>query len=104
VAEVGAAVTDGGASEEEVARWWRHCIYHVPACIKDLNPKAYRPQVVSLGPFHHLSAPPDDVIRSAEELYEAGVRFKRSATGSLLDIRFHRGTLYLPPIAVDDTT
>ena len=52
VAEVEAAVADGGASEE-VARWWRHCIYHVPACIKDLNPKAYRPQVVSLGPFHH---------------------------------------------------
>ena len=46
----------GGASEEEVARWWRHCIYHVPACIKDLNPKAYRPQVVSLGPFHHGEA------------------------------------------------
>ncbi|PUZ67114.1 hypothetical protein GQ55_3G406500 [Panicum hallii var. hallii] len=295
VAEVEAAVVDGGASEEESARWRRHCIYHVPACIKDLNPKAYRPQVVSLGPYHHgepqlrpldahkrralvhflrrarrplaefaaavaggaeeyerlegayeglggewrgaageerfvelmvtdgcfllevmraasgwevndyaaedpvfsphgllytvpyirrdmimienqlpllvldrllavetgkngneelinrmvllfLSptawplttgvglalhpldvlrrsllygpspaprappprdsspAPPDDIIRSAEELYEAGVRFKRSATGSLLDIRFHRGTLYLPPIAVDDTT
>jgi len=55
VAEVEAAVADGGASEE-VARWWRHCIYHVPACIKDLNPKAYRPQVVSLGPFHHGEA------------------------------------------------
>jgi hypothetical protein len=46
----------------------------------------------------------DDIIRSAEELYEAGVRFKRSPTSSLLDISFHRGTLYLPPIAVDDTT
>jgi hypothetical protein len=53
VAEVEAAVVDGGASEEESARWRRHCIYHVPACIKDLNPKAYRPQVVSLGPYHH---------------------------------------------------
>ncbi|KAG2620798.1 uncharacterized protein LOC120666187 [Panicum virgatum] len=56
VAEVEAVVADGGASEEEVARWRRHCIYHVPACIKDLNPKAYRPQVVSLGPFHHGEA------------------------------------------------
>ena len=37
----------------EVSRWQRHCIYRVPACIKDLKPKAYRPQVVSLGPFHH---------------------------------------------------
>ncbi|GJN29489.1 hypothetical protein PR202_gb17715 [Eleusine coracana subsp. coracana] len=47
---------------------------------------------------------PDDIILSAEELYEAGVRFKRSQTSSLLDIRFRNGTLYLPPIVVDDTT
>ncbi|XP_062198135.1 UPF0481 protein At3g47200-like [Phragmites australis] len=40
----------------EVSQWQRHCIYRVPACIKDLNPKAYRPQVVSLGPFHHGNA------------------------------------------------
>ena len=37
----------------EVSRWQRHCIYRVPACIKDLNRKAYKPQLVSLGPFHH---------------------------------------------------
>ncbi|KAJ1265349.1 hypothetical protein BS78_08G069900 [Paspalum vaginatum] len=296
VAEVEREVADGGASSEESARWRRQCVYRVPACIKDLNRKAYQPQVVSLGPFHHgephlrpmdshkrralvhflrrarrplaefaaavagagerlegayeglgeewragdgedwrfvelmvtdgcfllevmrtatgwevndyaaedpvfsahgmlytvpyirrdmlmienqlpllvldrllavergkdegsedlinrmvllfvspttawwpatgvglalhpldilrrslLYGPtpptpsprapppdsltaPDDIIRSAEELYEAGVRFKCSATSSLLDIRFHRGTLYLPPIAVDDTT
>ncbi|TKW28556.1 hypothetical protein SEVIR_3G335800v4 [Setaria viridis] len=289
VAEVETAVADGGASEEESSRWRLHCIYRVPACVKDLNRKAYQPQVVSLGPFHHgepqlapmdahkrralvhflrrarrplpefaaavaglgerlegayqglgdewrggggerfvelmvtdgcfilevmraatgwevndyagddpvfsahgllytvpyirrdmlmienqlpllvlerllavetgkdgnedlinrlvllflsptawplttgvglalhpldvlrrsllygpAAAPPpsdpspapapDDIIRPAEELYEAGVRFKRSPTSSLLDIRFHRGTLYLPPIAIDDTT
>ncbi|KAL6654782.1 hypothetical protein ACP70R_008247 [Stipagrostis hirtigluma subsp. patula] len=39
--------------EEEVSRWQRHCIYRVPKYIKDLNPKAYRPVAVSLGPFHH---------------------------------------------------
>nr|CAB3465883.1 unnamed protein product [Digitaria exilis] len=284
VAEVEAAVADAGTSSEESARWRLRCIYHVPACVKDLNRKAYQPQVVSLGPFHHgepqlvpmdahkrralvhflcrarrplaefasavaaagdrlegayeglpgewrggaerfvelmvtdgcfllevmrtasgwevndyaaddpvfsphgllynvpyirrdmimienqlpllvldrllavetgkdgneelinrmvlmflsptawppttgvglalhpldilrrslLYGPrppppgptssPDDIIRSAEELYEAGVRFRRSATSSLLDIRFRRGTLYLPAIAVDDTT
>ncbi|XP_062202627.1 UPF0481 protein At3g47200-like [Phragmites australis] len=286
VADVEKAVADVHASAEESARWRRHSIYRVPACIKDLNCKAYQPQVVSLGPFHHgephlrpmdahkrrslvhflrrarrplsefaaavgdaverlegayqglgdewrggerflelmvtdgcfllevmrtanrrevndyadddpvfsahgllytvpyirrdmlmienqlpllvldrllavesgkegneelingmvlrflspaawplvtgvglalhpldvlrrsllygptpgpqappeESAPPDDIIRSAEELYEAGVRFKRSQTSSLLDIRFRNGTLYLPPIAVDDTT
>jgi hypothetical protein len=37
----------------EVSRWERHCIYRVPACIKDIKSKAYQPQVVSLGPFHH---------------------------------------------------
>jgi hypothetical protein len=50
------------------------------------------------------STPPDDVILSAEELYEAGVRFKRSHTSSLLDIRFRNGTLHLPLLVVDDTT
>ncbi|OEL16657.1 hypothetical protein BAE44_0022324 [Dichanthelium oligosanthes] len=64
----------------------------------------YGPTPAPRAPPASSSAPPDDIIRSAEELYEAGVRFKRSATSSLLDIRFHRGTLYLPPIAVDDTT
>uniref|UniRef100_A0ACD5UKT3 Uncharacterized protein n=1 Tax=Avena sativa TaxID=4498 RepID=A0ACD5UKT3_AVESA len=37
----------------EVSRWERHCIYRVLACIKDIKSKAYQPQVVSLGPFHH---------------------------------------------------
>jgi hypothetical protein len=44
---------DEADASVEVSRWQRHCIYRVPACIKDLKPKAYRPQVVSLGPFHH---------------------------------------------------
>jgi hypothetical protein len=59
-------------------------------------------------PFGSPRAPPpdspDDIIRSTEELYEAGVRFRRDATSSFLDIRFNMGTLYLPPITVDDTT
>nr|CAB3489951.1 unnamed protein product [Digitaria exilis] len=44
------------ASSESSSRWQRHCIYRVPACIKNHNPKAYKPQVVSLGPFHHGDA------------------------------------------------
>ncbi|KAJ1275759.1 hypothetical protein BS78_05G161100 [Paspalum vaginatum] len=47
----------------EVSRWQRHSIYRVPACIKELNAKAYRPQVVSLGPFHH----DDGQLRPMEE-------------------------------------
>lgn len=37
----------------EIEQWNKRSIYKVPACIKDLNPKAYRPQVVSFGPYHH---------------------------------------------------
>ncbi|KAF7052554.1 hypothetical protein CFC21_060638 [Triticum aestivum] len=38
----------------EMARWKRHSIYLVPERIKNLhNTKAYRPELVSLGPFHH---------------------------------------------------
>ncbi|XP_062183253.1 UPF0481 protein At3g47200-like [Phragmites australis] len=55
VVDVEKTLNEADASVE-VSRWQRHCIYRVPACIKDLNPKAYRPQVVSLGPFHHGDA------------------------------------------------
>ncbi|MQL81864.1 hypothetical protein Taro_014327 [Colocasia esculenta] len=37
----------------ETEKWRKHSIYRVPTCIKDLNPKAYTPQVVSFGPHHH---------------------------------------------------
>ncbi|KAG8087075.1 hypothetical protein GUJ93_ZPchr0010g10504 [Zizania palustris] len=46
----------------------------------------------------------DDFVPSATELEQAGVRFSRSATRSLHDIRFHRGVLYIPELAADDTT
>ncbi|KAF8694371.1 hypothetical protein HU200_038295 [Digitaria exilis] len=47
---------DSADAAAESTRWQRHSIYRVPACIKDLNRKAYKPQVVSLGPFHHGDA------------------------------------------------
>ncbi|KAE8785656.1 UPF0481 protein [Hordeum vulgare] len=38
----------------EMARWKRHSVYRVPERIKNLhNSKAYQPELVSLGPFHH---------------------------------------------------
>lgn len=37
----------------ELAQWRKHSIYKVPGCVKDLNPKAYKPQVVSFGPYHY---------------------------------------------------
>uniref|UniRef100_A0A0E0BJZ0 Uncharacterized protein n=1 Tax=Oryza glumipatula TaxID=40148 RepID=A0A0E0BJZ0_9ORYZ len=53
VVEVERTLHDAPDAAAEASRWRRHCIYRVPACIKDLKPKAYQPQVVSLGPFHH---------------------------------------------------
>ncbi|RZC59824.1 hypothetical protein C5167_007118 [Papaver somniferum] len=37
----------------EVDQWKKICIYRIPACVKDLNPKAYKPQAVSFGPYLH---------------------------------------------------
>ncbi|XP_020246562.1 UPF0481 protein At3g47200-like [Asparagus officinalis] len=37
----------------EIAQWRKHSIYQVPWCVKELNPKAYKPQIVSFGPYHH---------------------------------------------------
>ncbi|XP_057491605.1 UPF0481 protein At3g47200-like [Actinidia eriantha] len=43
--------------------WMRRCIYKVPASVKDLNKKAYEPQLVSFGPYHHRK----DHLRRMEE-------------------------------------
>ncbi|XAR60993.1 hypothetical protein NMG60_11034560 [Bertholletia excelsa] len=44
------------------------------------------------------------VLRSATELQEAGIRFKKSPTRFLDDISFKSGILRLPTIVVDDMT
>ncbi|KAK3408146.1 hypothetical protein EUGRSUZ_J00441 [Eucalyptus grandis] len=31
------------------------CIFRVPPTLKELNPKAYKPHIVSIGPYHHGS-------------------------------------------------
>ncbi|KAF8010254.1 hypothetical protein BT93_J1019 [Corymbia citriodora subsp. variegata] len=40
-------------SDYEQRSWPMRSIYRVPAHITILNPKAYQPQVVSFGPYHH---------------------------------------------------
>lgn len=40
-------------SKDTEEYWKSRSIYKVPACIKELNRKAYIPQVVSFGPYHH---------------------------------------------------
>lgn len=61
---------DKPLAETEQARWMARCIYRVPACVKDIKSKAYTPQVVSLGPFHH--GDPD--LLSMEEHKRRAVR------------------------------
>lgn len=46
----------------------------------------------------------EDVIRSAVELTEAGIKIKKSKSSSIKDISFNNGVLRLPRIVVDDTT
>lgn len=46
----------------------------------------------------------DEMIRSAMELNEAGVRLRKSKSRSLKDITFKGGVLKLPRIVVDDAT
>ncbi|KVH87574.1 UPF0481 protein At3g47200-like [Cynara cardunculus var. scolymus] len=46
----------------------------------------------------------EEIVRSATELYEAGIRFKKTKSRSLKGISFHGGVLKLPPVMVDDAT
>lgn len=39
--------------EEGVELWKKHSIYKVPAHVVAVNPKAFKPKVVSIGPYHH---------------------------------------------------
>ncbi|XP_040385796.1 UPF0481 protein At3g47200-like [Oryza brachyantha] len=51
--ERGLAGGGGADARTEFALWARHSVHRVPAAVRELHPHAYRPQVVSLGPFHH---------------------------------------------------
>ncbi|XP_052170357.1 UPF0481 protein At3g47200-like [Diospyros lotus] len=59
------------------------------------------PKANSIPPAQHMW---DTIARSATELAEAGIRFKRSESNSLLDITFEHGVLSLPQLVVDAST
>jgi hypothetical protein len=58
------------------------------------------PQVLS----RDIGPDTTDIIRSAVELYEAGIRFRKTNSDSLHNIRFRGGVLSLPAVSVDDST
>ncbi|KAL5101659.1 hypothetical protein RYX36_005986 [Vicia faba] len=76
----------------------------------------YRKSLIQHGPSHPTRMPKEtkrnwltleageEIIRSAVELHEAGIRFKKSKIWSLRDVSFNRGILRLPILIVDDTT
>ncbi|XP_030440297.1 UPF0481 protein At3g47200-like [Syzygium oleosum] len=64
-----------------------------------MEPKTAQPELDKMG---HDGG--EEIIRSATELDEAGIRFKKSENESLKDISFSSGVLRLPVIVVDDAT
>ncbi|XP_058096186.1 UPF0481 protein At3g47200-like [Magnolia sinica] len=71
--------------------------------IRHPRPSSSTPPIPSLPSFPtHPST--GEIVRSAWELYEAGIRFKKSKTQSLKDVKFRDGILRLPVVVVDDTT
>ncbi|XP_058192166.1 UPF0481 protein At3g47200-like [Rhododendron vialii] len=57
-------------------RHWKRSIYRVPAFVRNLNMKAYEPQSVSFGPFHHGK---DDLMPMEKHKHRALLHFlKRS--------------------------
>ncbi|XP_057773946.1 UPF0481 protein At3g47200-like [Salvia miltiorrhiza] len=80
---------------------FNHCLHILDIYRRSLlleEPRGKKPERSS-GHIHHGG---DDIIRSATELNEAGIRIKRSKSRSLKDITFHGGVLKLPLIVVDD--
>ncbi|KAI3942110.1 hypothetical protein MKW92_025368 [Papaver armeniacum] len=60
--------------------WMKKCIYEIPACVKDLNKKAFKAQAVSFGPFHHGE---DHLIPMEEHKHRALLQFVKRSNKSL---------------------
>lgn len=44
---------DQAQNDDAAGQWAKLCIYRVPQCLRENDDKAYIPQTVSLGPYHH---------------------------------------------------
>ncbi|KAL1565393.1 UPF0481 protein [Salvia divinorum] len=82
---------------------FNHCLHILDIYRRSLlleEPRAKKQKAGAAGPIVYQGG--DDIIRSATELNEAGIRIKRSKSRSLKDITFRGGVLRLPLIVVDD--
>lgn len=73
-------------------------MYRKSLLVDDQNPKKHKTRAAPNRP--HQGG--EEIIRSATELNEAGIRIEKSKTRSLKDISFHHGVLKLPLVVVDD--
>ncbi|XP_028801345.1 UPF0481 protein At3g47200-like [Neltuma alba] len=62
------------SSSMEIQKWEKHCIYALPSCVADLKKKAYEPQTVSFGPYHHMK---EHVKAMEEHKHRALIHFLR---------------------------
>ncbi|GFY86725.1 hypothetical protein Acr_05g0003640 [Actinidia rufa] len=61
--------------------WHKRCIYKVPNSVKDLNQKAYEPQLVSFGPYHHGK---DHLRRMEKHKHRALLHFLKRSNKPLM--------------------
>jgi hypothetical protein len=104
--------------DEESVNELIHNFFHPNASVSSLDKclhvlDLYRKSLLQGDPIKKMRRPrvkgglhgdDNDIIRSATEINEAGIQFKKSKIKSLKEISFHRGVLELPVIEVDDTT
>lgn len=79
-------------TEDDAGAWAKLSIYRIPQCLRDTDDKAYIPQTVSLGPYHH-----------GRKRLRAMDRHKWRALHRVLGRTNHRIELYLDAVkAVED--
>ncbi|RZC78234.1 hypothetical protein C5167_002441 [Papaver somniferum] len=104
-------------------------IYRVHEKLRRINEFAYKPELVSIGPFHYEQLKNTSyimlehyfrqweslkivvmkklhliVLPCAIELKRSGVKFVKGKGNSILDIKFKDGILEIPPLVIDDNT
>ncbi|KAI3947251.1 hypothetical protein MKX01_019904 [Papaver californicum] len=73
-----------------------------PSAIKNIN---FGDDSKAKGPMLCTTSGGEDIVRSAMNLHESGIKFKQSTeTCNLTDIWFKGHTLRLPVVVIDDTT
>ncbi|KAF9689058.1 hypothetical protein SADUNF_Sadunf01G0052300 [Salix dunnii] len=112
------ALESDGAQDEEYVSMLVHNFCYPNASVSKMDKclhvlDLYRKSLLQEDPARKMRRPGvklglyndvNDIMRSATELNEAGIQFKKGTTKSLRDISFQGGVLELPVIVVNDAT